>query len=193
MGMWDTQKADVRKAMRSRLKAVPEELKKEWDERILSRLLELLEDEDAEWIYGYMSLSWEPGTEAILKTLLEKGRRVALPRVTAKPDAHESYMEFYEITSLDQLTEGAYHIMEPGAQCRKAEIRDAFMLVPGMAFTGNGKRLGKGGGYYDKFLALEPRHKTAALAYGFQIMEDLPVMVHDRTVDLVITPEKIFS
>ena len=69
---------------------------------------------------------------------------------------------------------------------------DREVLVPGMAFTQDGRRLGKGGGYYDCFLEREPDHETLALAYGFQMVETLPGEEHDRPVDMVITPEQIF-
>ena len=62
----------------------------------------------------------------------------------------------------------------------------------GMGFTPDGRRLGKGGGYYDCFLEREPDHETLALAYGFQMVETLPGEEHDRPVDMVITPEQIF-
>ena len=66
-------------------------------------------------------------------------------------------------------------------------------MVPGMAFSKEGARIGKGGGFYDRFLAAEPDHKTIALAYGFQLMEQIPTGVYDRPVDQIVTEnERIF-
>lgn len=181
------EKADLRKELKKQLKAVPEEKKKEWDGMLLRRILSLPQMEQAAWVYGYMALSWEAGTRELLLTLLERGKRVALPRVLGEE------MDFFEIRSFSELSEGAYHILEPGMECPRASSSDALLLVPGMAFTSKGDRLGKGGGYYDKFLTKEPEHMTVALAYDFQLMERLPAEIHDKTVDMVVTPGGSYS
>ena len=142
-----------------------------------------------------MALSWETGTRKLLEKLLREGKRVALPRVVMDGKNSQEkgpWMDFFEIRSMDDLEEGAFHILEPGGHCPKADWRTAPVLVPGMAFTPDGRRLGKGGGYYDCFLEREPDHETLALAYGFQMVETLPGEEHDRPVDMVITPEQIF-
>ncbi len=142
-----------------------------------------------------MALSWETGTRKLLEILLREGKRVALPRVVMDGKNSQEkgpWMDFFEIRSMDDLEEGAFHILEPGGHCPKADWRTAPVLVPGMAFTPDGRRLGKGGGYYDCFLEREPDHETLALAYGFQVVETLPDEKHDRPVDMVITPEQIF-
>lgn len=186
MEMWAARKAELRKIMRGRLKALSKEAREKLDQRLCERVLVLPETADAEWIYGYMALSWEPGTKKLLERLLETGKRVALPRVSGAD------MDFYEIRTLSDLKEGAWHILEPGEHCQKAACGDAFMLVPGMAFTEGGDRLGKGGGYYDRFLMKEPEHRTAALSYEFQLVDELPSEKHDRKVDIIVTPEYIF-
>lgn len=187
MEMWETQKADLRRKMKLLLKGLLPEEKAEWDRALSERVLSLPEIKDAEWVYGYMSLPWEAGTERILEELLKAGKRVALPRVSG------SSMDFFEINSLQELFEGAYHIPEPGPDCPLADARDAFILVPGLAFTPDGERLGKGGGYYDRFLSGEPDHGTAALAYEFQMTAELPTQEHDRRVDMVVTPGRIYK
>lgn len=185
MEMWAERKAELRKIMRGRLKALPREVKEELDRGLCERALALPEVAGAEWIYGYMALSWEPGTKRLLERLLEAGKRVALPRVSGAD------MDFYEIRTLSDLREGAWHIWEPGEHCKKAGCRDALMLVPGMAFTEAGDRLGKGGGYYDRFLMREPEHGTAALSYDFQLVGELPSEEHDKKVDMIVTPGRV--
>lgn len=195
MEMWDTQKADLRKQMRGLLKAVSAEEKTAWDREVCRRVLSRPEISGADRILGYMALSWETGTRKLLEKLLREGKRVALPRVVMDGKNSQEkgpWMDFFEIRSMDDLEEGAFHILEPGGHCPKADWRTAPVLVPGMAFTPDGRRLGKGGGYYDCFLEREPDHETLALAYGFQMVETLPGEEHDRPVDMVITPEQIF-
>ncbi len=176
------EKAELRKELKKLLKAVPEAKKREWDGLLLERVLSLPQVERAAWVYGYMALPWEAGTRELLLALLGKGKRVALPRVLGEE------MSFFEIRSLSDLSEGAYHILEPAMKCPPVSCTDALLLVPGMAFTPKGDRLGKGGGYYDKFLTKEPGHMTVALAYEFQMLDCLPAEIYDKTVDMVVTP-----
>lgn len=181
----EKKKINLRKQMKSLLKAVGREEKEILDHNMCEKLFELPLISEAEYVYGYMSLPWEAGTEEILGRLLKQGVKVALPRVFG------SEMDFFEISSADDLEEGAFHILEPKDGCKKAEWPDAVILVPGLAFSTDGKRLGKGGGYYDKYLEKHPEHKTIALAYGFQIMEEIPVADHDRRVDVAVTESEI--
>ena len=60
-------------------------------------------------------------------------------------------------------------------------------IVPGYAFTPDGRRLGKGGGYYDRFLAKYPEIRTLGLTYSVLLQEDIPTEPHDIVVDAVIT------
>ena len=65
------------------------------------------------------------------------------------------------------------------------------ILVPGMGFTENGVRLGKGGGYYDRYLETHPGHKTIALAYEFQILHELSAETYDKSVDMIVTEKRV--
>ena len=97
------------------------------------------------------------------------------------------------LPDLKELSQSSMKIWEPKADAVPADDSEALVLVPGMAFSREGARLGKGGGFYDRFLAAEPDHKTIALAYGFQLMEQIPTGVYDRPVDQIVTEnERIF-
>lgn len=179
------QKADRRKQMKLLLKAMDRDEKKILDHAVCENLFGLSEVLNAKQVYGYMALSWETGTIEVLERLWERGTKVALPRVFG------SEMDFFEVSSLSDLSEGTFHILEPGEHCEKVEWADALMLVPGLAFSRDGRRLGKGGGYYDKYLEKYPSLKTVALAYDFQIAEEIPVAEHDKRVDVVVTESGI--
>ncbi len=77
-------------------------------------------------------------------------------------------------------------IPEPVADEPVAEDSTALVLMPGVAFTKSGDRMGYGGGYYDRFLAAQPEHPTVALCYDFQILESLPTEEFDIPVDIVL-------
>ena len=180
-------KAVLRKEMKERLKGLSEGRKRELDEALCRRLLSLPEFSAPRTVYAYASLSWEPDTWEILKALLFRGFRLALPRVEGRE------MRFYFVPDLKELSQSSMKIWEPKADAVPADDPEALVLVPGMAFSREGARLGKGGGFYDRFLAAEPDHKTIALAYGFQLMEQIPTGVYDRPVDQIVTEnERIF-
>lgn len=63
----------------------------------------------------------------------------------------------------------------------------ALLLVPGVAFDQEGRRIGYGGGFYDRYLEKHPDHHTVGYAYAFQIYEYLPTETFDRRVDRVLT------
>jgi len=66
------------------------------------------------------------------------------------------------------------------------------VIVPGLAFTVEGDRLGQGGGWYDRFLAgVRPEAITIGVAFAPQVVESLPVEPHDKRVDLVITDQVV--
>ena len=180
-------KAVLRKEMKERLKGLPEGRKRELDEALCRQLLSLPEFSAPRTVYAYASLSWEPDTWEILRALLSRGFRLALPKVEGRE------MRFYFVPDLKELSQSSMKIWEPKADAVPADDSEALVLVPGMAFSRDGARLGKGGGFYDRFLAAEPDHKTIALAYGFQLMEQIPTGVYDRPVDQIVTEnERIF-
>jgi len=180
-------KTNLRKEFKQKLKSLSMEQKRFLDHAVFNNLVLMQEFRQASCFYGYMALSWETGTREIIEYLLEKKIPVALPKVLGDD------MEFFQIDSMRDLQEGAFHILEPKESCKMVRWPDACMLIPGLAFSLSGKRLGKGGGYYDKFLNREPGHNTIALAYEFQICEEIPSEEHDRSVDYLVTEEKIYK
>ena len=94
---------------------------------------------------------------------------------------------------------GAYGILEPEGGtvlCPREGIsiglsgRDV-MLLPGLAFTEKGERLGYGGGYYDRYLKRYPGVFKAAPAYEFSVLSELPVEEHDERADVLLLPDRI--
>ncbi len=117
-----------------------------------------------------------------------------LPRVVA---GRESLLELREVTDWNQdLAPGAYGIEEPLPQRCPLVSLDAvdLVLVPGMAFTPRGHRLGKGGGYYDRLLGHpEFRARRVGVCFDCQIVEEIEVEEHDEPVDVVVTEERVFG
>lgn len=135
--------------------------------------------QNAATIYGYLSYNQEVRTLPILEQALRDGKRVAVPKI------YGDDMRFIYMTDLSKVEKGYGGIPEPVADAPVAQDKTALVLMPGLAFTKNGERMGYGGGYYDRFLAQEPNHPTLALCYDFQIMDCLPTEEYDIPVDIV--------
>ena len=129
-----------------------------------------------------LSLSF--GTVPILEKALADGKRVAVPKV------YGDEMKFIYLPDLTRVETGFSGIPEPVADGPVGDDPTALVLMPGMAFTEDGQRIGYGGGFYDKFLSAEPTHPTVALCYDFQLVESLPTEEFDIPVDCVIWPDK---
>lgn len=134
----------------------------------------------AKTIYGYLPYNQEVRTTSMLERALQDGKQVAVPKI------YGDEMRFIYLTDLSQVEKGYCGIPEPIADGPVADDPTALVLMPGLAFTQKGDRMGYGGGFYDKFLACEPEHPTVALCYDFQIVRSLPTQEHDIPVDLVL-------
>ena len=134
----------------------------------------------AKTIYGYLPYNQEVRTVPMLERALCDGKKVAVPKV------YGDEMKFIYMTDLTLVENSDMGIPEPVADGPEGDDPHALVLMPGLAFTEKGDRMGYGGGYYDKFLAREPEHPTVALCYAFQMVESLPTQDHDIPVDVVL-------
>lgn len=136
--------------------------------------------QNAKTIYGYLPYNQEVRTVPMLEQAMKDGKRVAVPK------CYGDEMRFLYMDDLSKVEKGYAGIPEPVADEPVAHDPTALVLMPGLAFTEDGKRMGYGGGFYDKFLASEPNHPTVALCYGFQMVDDLPTEDYDIPVDCVL-------
>ena len=101
-------------------------------------------------VFCFVSMRDEPDTTAILQQALVSGKRLCVPRCLPGNDGR---MELVEITSLNDLQPGRYGILEPcGGRTIAALEPGALALIPCLAVDKQGVRLGRGAGYYDRFL-----------------------------------------
>lgn len=135
---------------------------------------------NAKTIYGYMSYNQEVRTLPILEQALRDGKRVAIPK------CYGDQMRFIYMDDLSQVEKSSCGIPEPIADGPVADDETALVLMPGLAFDPQGHRIGYGGGFYDKFLAVEPDHPTVALCFDFQVLPRLDTEKFDIPVDLVL-------
>lgn len=111
--------------------------------------------------------------------LMEK--RIWLPRVKDKD------MDFYLYKDEDSLVVGRYGIKEPSSNVKLEADNNTLIVMPGSVFSRNNKRIGYGGGYYDRYLEEHKGVMTIAAAYDFQVLEDIPTEEFDKRPDIIIT------
>ena len=128
----------------------------------------------------YFAFGSEVTTELIIERAKILGKKIALPRV------EEHKITFYELSSTRSLIRGRFGIMEPPPCGRISEIH--MLVAPGIAFDKKGNRLGYGKGFYDKFLS-DKRMFSIGLAYGFQMLENLPHDAHDKRLDAIASED----
>ena len=140
---------------------------------------------EAQTILAYYSLPDEVCTHQLIDELIAEGKTVLLPKVL---DAGR--MELRRYTGPHDLTEGAYGIMEPVGEPFTDYALIDIALIPGMAFDASGHRLGRGRGYYDRFLnsqwSMVNGQWLIGLCFDFQKVPVLPSDDHDIPVDIVI-------
>ncbi len=143
---------------------------------------------EATEILVYMPLPDEVDLTEVIKTALQDGKKVALPKIISKEDGIIKF--FYldpQKTLTQQTAEGTFGILEPDETlpANPDTTLKTLILVPGRAFTKDGARLGRGKGYYDRYLAKKrlPNVSIAGVCFGFQIVETLPTDANDICMD----------
>jgi 5-formyltetrahydrofolate cyclo-ligase len=129
----------------------------------------------------YMPIRNEVDVRLLLEPAWADKKQAYLPKVLP-----EDYMEFYSYNESTALISGAYNILEPDSKDILVPDSDTLIIMPGAVFSKDNKRIGYGGGYYDRYLAKHPECKTIAVAYDFQILEHIPYEEHDVCPDVVI-------
>jgi 5-formyltetrahydrofolate cyclo-ligase len=158
--------------------------------RAQERLMATPEFRAAHTVLLYHSDADEVGTREIIMTCLEEGRRVALPRT----DPRHRRIAVRLVLDVSRDTETSrFGFREPRLSSAEVPVAELdLIVVPGRAFGEGGERLGRGGGYYDRFLARpDLRAVVAGLAFDCQVFPSLPVEGHDRRVELLITESRV--
>lgn len=181
------QKKELRKEIRELRGAHTDEEIHAMSLSVKEQILKLSEFQNAEVLYAYMDCKHEVETRDLIRLAWALGKRVAVPRVQGQE------MQFYYITSFDEdLEEGSFGIQEPKAG-EKAEAEDALLLMPGVAFDLKRHRVGYGGGFYDRFLEKHTGLVTVALAFEFQVREEVPFEEFDIRPAKVVTEQRVLT
>ena len=177
----NTSKSALRKHIREMKRQFTNEELEELSLPVMSRLLAHPAVTEAKTILMYYSLPDEVCTHDTVNRLVQTGKTVLLPRVTGDTD-----MELRIYTAPADLAAGHYGIMEPTGEVYTDYGRIDVAVVPGMAFDAQGHRLGRGKGYYDRFLPKAAKAYKIGVCFGFQKQETIPTDDNDVTMDCVI-------
>jgi len=155
---------------------------------VIEGICRLPQYQAARTVLGYLNFGAELAAEMLVQHALAEGKRVLLPRVNRA----SRHLELYQVQDLrHDVAPGLWGIREPVAErCIREEALGTvdFILLPGVAFTRDGARLGYGGGFYDRLLEHMPdRPALVAGAFGLQVVAEVPQEPTDRKVEWLVT------
>lgn len=180
-------KAEIRKEIIGLLRSQTPLSREERSRAICEKLLSSDEFRQSRTVMTYVSLPTEVDTFTFNAEALKRGKRVAVPLI----DVADQVILASELTSMENLVKGPFGIYEPkDGQKRTIPLKEIdLIVVPAIAFDRNNMRLGRGKGYYDRFLAGRDLSsaKTIGIAFRSQIVDSLPSDPHDRPVMRVVT------
>jgi 5-formyltetrahydrofolate cyclo-ligase len=152
---------------------------------LAERVLRLPEVASAGCVAAYVGLAGEPDTVDLLDRLRARGVRVLLPALRADLD-----LDFREHSGT--LVPGAMGTREPPAAAPLRSLAEAeVVIIPALAVDPAGRRLGRGGGSYDRAMArVAAEVPVIAVLHDWEVLERVPTEPHDRTVKIIITPSR---
>lgn len=172
-----------------------QENKDELSRAICEKFVSLPEYSAARTVMFYVDVRTEVRTRDFLATALTHGKKIVVPWCN---DTGE--LELFWLKGMEDLAIGMYKILEPKPELRKLTDRQVsvdeldLIMVPGVAFTREGARMGHGKGYYDKLLEhARPHAPLVALAFECQLFPEIPTQPHDVFMDKVITERAVYE
>lgn len=179
------EKEQRRRVLRARRAAINPATRQVHGEHLRHRCHELPELAGARRVFLYVSFGSEMPTRSLMESLLERGVELAVPVIE-----DGGVMKPARLTDPRELRPGRFGIPAP-RHPRPCRGPIDVILAPCVAVTPEGRRLGAGGGYYDRFLAERADTFVAALAFEAQVVDTLPTEPHDRAVDAVVTEQRV--
>lgn len=184
---------DEKKWLRRRVRELEAQLSQRYkaasDRAIAARVLAMPAYQTAETVFCFVGTQREIDTRPILEDALAAGKVLCVPLCTAP-----GLMELRRVTALGQLSPGGpFGILEPSADASAVDADQVdFAVLPCLSCNYSGQRLGKGGGYYDRFLS---RYRSTAVLVCRErlIREEIPLEPHDYPVPWVVTERGLYE
>ncbi|HEX6454147.1 MAG TPA: 5-formyltetrahydrofolate cyclo-ligase [Trebonia sp.] len=182
------EKTALRKRLIARRSQMPEPLRNGYSRLLRDHLLEFPQVSAAGTVAAYFSVGSEPSTRSLLYALWKQGHYVILPVLLPDGD-----LDWASYEGPDSMVPGPRGLLEPSEPRRGAETvaRAEVVIVPALAVSESGMRLGRGGGSYDRALArVGEQVPTIALVYDGELLPSVPAASHDQPVRAVATPSR---
>jgi 5-formyltetrahydrofolate cyclo-ligase len=180
-------KAQIRKEIKEKLNRQSNIQRLRKSRLIKDKLFKLAAFKRAKLVMFYIAKDKEVQTRFMITAAQKIGKRIAVPTILVKKKRMiASVLKDVE----SETSRGPYGLRQPKRQYlrRVPEAKIDLLILPGLAFDKQGHRLGRGKGYYDKFLAgLSANTACIGLAFDFQVLRNLPFLSHDISVDNVIS------
>ncbi|HHX7181082.1 5-formyltetrahydrofolate cyclo-ligase [Bacillus cereus group sp. BY128LC] len=178
------EKLCLRKQIIEHMNSLSKERYTTLSEQIAFSLYAQKEWTEAKTIGITLSMENEVNTYSIIEKAWEEGKKVVVPKCNKETRT----MSFRQISNFDQLETVYMNLREPIPALTEEVNADEIdlQIVPGVAYTERGERIGYGGGYYDRYL-MHYKGKTLSLAYSFQMVDHIPIEPFDKNVEKIIT------
>lgn len=179
------EKRRVRRELKETAAGLSERYVAEASRAVCERVLQSREFQEAAVVFGYLSFRKEISVDAVLEAALRLGKIVAVPWIISRTE-----MKAARLVSLDNLPLDRYGIRtapEPVEPISQEALE--LMLVPGAGFSETGGRMGRGAGFYDRFLE-ETKGFRLGVTCDKLLWETIPMETHDQTMDALVTETK---
>ncbi len=183
-------KVTLRKQIQERIAALPSDNKKAASQALCTQLSSIASIVHADSIFTFLPLQDEVDLRPIIELWIDESRTVSVPLIHWE----EKTMRGGLLTSLDAdaLVETRHGIKEPRERHPLPPDCIDVVLVPGISFDRTGCRLGRGGGFYDRFLAHAKPPIVIGVCFDEQIVDAVPCESHDQRMTMVVTPTNVF-
>lgn len=185
-------KKALRSLLKNRILRLSTAEKLEESLSITNTLLSLPQWEKSTTVLIFYSMEEEVRTQGIITRAGNEGKKIAFPRMQGK----DIVFHYVSRNSGDSLEMHPYGVREPEAsspECIPSQKDTALLITPGLGFTPKGLRLGRGRGFYDRYIT---RYRDfldiVGIAFNCQIVNIIPVEPHDQPIPLILTPSKIY-
>jgi len=188
-------KRSLRKELKAKIKLMSDESKRDESFSITKKLLSLKVYQQSSRISVYLSMPSEVNTADILKHIFDNDKKCYVPLYT-KEDMKMVHLR--DINDYNSLPLTAWNIKQPNEdECRETAIESGgldLIILPGLGFTTDGLRIGRGKGYYDNYLTehltkIGRKPFTVGLAFSAQICSEIPCTDHDVKLDMILHPD----
>jgi len=180
-------KAALREQLRAEAKRHTSEERQQGSHAICRQIEHQSIWRNARKVLAFMPLEPEPDLTSLLQECLATDKTLALSRFDSITGAYQA-VQVSDLTT--QLVRGKYDVLEPRAECPLIPLNELDLaLVPGIGFSLNGCRLGRGKGYFDRMLC-QVRGWICGVAFDWQVTVEIPSEQHDIHVNSIVTPTR---